>query len=353
LTGQPAWRHAARWGWGLLLTFSVAFNLFASLARQAETDDALGWILLERGRVDEAIPHFQRALEIQPDNAVTHNSLGKVLQQQGRVDEAITHFQRALDIQPDYAIAHNNLGTALLQRGQVDEAITHFQKALESQTHDATAQAAACNNLGNVFFQQGRVNEAIGEFQKAVEILPQFAQAHDNLGNVLFQQGRVDEAIGEFQKAVEILPQFAQAHDNLGNALLQRGRVQEGVLHYQRSLEIQSDAPATQHALAWVLATCPEASIRNGARAVELAQRANQLSGGRNAMILCTLGAAYAECGRFAEAIAAAQQALELATTQNNAALAVVLRGQIGLYQKGSPYRDPRLTKTPARSNQP
>ena len=90
--------------------------------------------------------------------------------------------------------------------------------------------------------------------------------------------------------------------------------------------------------LAWVLATCPEASVRNGAEAVELAQRAVQLSGGREPAILGTLAAAYAEAGRFPEAVQTARKALELATQQNKQALAESIKAKLPLYQAGTPF---------------
>jgi tetratricopeptide (TPR) repeat protein len=133
------------------------------------------------------------------------------------------------------------------------------------------------------------------------------------------------------------------AHNYLADALLQKGQVREALAHYQRSLEIQPDKARILSRLAWALATCPEATIRNGAKAVELAQRANQLSGGQDPLILRSLGAAYAEGGRYAEAITTARQALSLATAQSNTALINELGAQIGLYQAGSAFRDPGL----------
>ena len=97
----------------------------------------LGNVLAGRGQVDEAIAHYQKALEIKPDYAEAHNNLGNALAGRGQVDEAIAHYQKALEIKPDYADAHNNLGNALAGRGQVDEAIAHYQKALEIKPDDA------------------------------------------------------------------------------------------------------------------------------------------------------------------------------------------------------------------------
>jgi hypothetical protein len=93
-----------------------------------------------------------------------------------------------------------------------------------------------------------------------------------------------------------------------------------------------------------VFATCPEDSIRDGARAVELGEKALRISGGKIPMIYRVLAAAYAESGRFADAIETAQRGAELATTQGNPALAAELESNVVLYQSGGPLRDPSIT---------
>jgi superkiller protein 3 len=297
-------------------------------------------LLGKTGREDDAIAHLQKALEFQPDYAEAHDNLGSALFLKGRVDEAIAQFQKALEIKPDSAEPYNNLGLALLQKGRVDEAIAQFQKALEIQPDSAEAY----NNLCTAFGRKGQLDKAITYSQKALEIQPDYAEAHNNLGSALFLEGRVDEAIAQFQKTLEIQPDSAEPHNNLGNALRQKGRISEAIPHYQKALEIQPQSVPVQNNLAWVLATCPEASLRNGAKAVELAEQANQSSGNQNPLILRTLAAAYAEAGRFPEAVTTAQRALQLATAQTNSGLGKNLEMQIRLYQAGSPFRDPSLT---------
>ena len=88
-------------------------------------------------------------------------------------------------------------------------------------------------------------------------------------------------------------------------------------------------------------------------KAIELAQRANELSGGQDPVILRTLAAAYAEGGQFAEAVTTAQRALQLADSQSNAALGDGLRAQIKFYQAGSPFRDPGPIDAPASPSRP
>ena len=294
----------------------------------------LGNALFQTGRVDEAMAHFQEALRIKPDDAEIQNNFGNVLLQKGEVDEGIIHIQKALQIRPDNAEIQNNLGNALLQKGEVDEAIVHYQKALQIDPHGAEIRY----DLGNALLQKGEVDEAIGDYQKALQINPYHADAHDNLGCALLQKGNVDEAMVHFQKALQINPDDADAHHNLASALLRKGRVDEAITQYQRALQIKPDYPEAQIDLAWVLATAPEASLRNGGKAVELAQQASQLAGGENPTVLYTLAAAYAEAGRFSDARQSAQKAIELAQAAGQQNLAEQINGELQLYERGLPF---------------
>jgi tetratricopeptide (TPR) repeat protein len=228
---------------------------------------------------------------------------------------------------------------ALIFCARVQTSYWRNSESLWTHTLACTSDnAVAHNNLGTVFFQQKRMDEAIAHFQQSLEIKPDYAEAHYNLATVLLQQGRTDEAIAHFQKAVEIKPDHASAHKNLGIAFFQQGRMDEAIAHFQQSLEIKPDQVEIQNNLAWLLATCPQASLRNGNQAVELAQRANQLTGNNNPNLLCTLAAAYAEAGRFSEAVETAQRALQLAETYSNPALADDIRSELKLYQAGVPF---------------
>ena len=160
-----------------------------------------------------------------PEAWLAYNDLGKTLCQKGRVDEAIPQFQKALEIHPNYAEAYNNLGSALAQKGQVDEAMIQYQKVLVINPNVAETH----NNLGQIFLQKGQLDEAIAQFQLALEINPNFAEIHTNLGNSLSKKGRVDEAMIQFQEALEINPDYVDAHSDLGLALLQKGQADQAV----------------------------------------------------------------------------------------------------------------------------
>ncbi len=294
------------------------------------------YTLAQKGRVDEAISLYQKALELDSNYAEAHNNLAMALLQKGQVDEAVTHSKNAMELKPGFAEATNNLGNALFQRGQVDEAIICFKNALKLKPNFALAH----NNLGIAYLHMGHVDKALFYCQSAVELNSDSEEAHYNLGNALYKKGRDGEALVHYRRALELNPDYTVVHANLGVALLRMGRVEEATVHYELAIKINPLELGTLNNLAWILATSPQASQRNGARSLELAQRASQLSGGNHPIVLHTLAAAYAECGRFAEAVGIAEQALAAANAQSNTGLADVIRKERDLYQEGKPMRE-------------
>jgi tetratricopeptide (TPR) repeat protein len=279
---------------------------------------------------------WRATLARNPNCWMAHHNLGYALAQKGQWDEAIEQYQKDLAIRPQHAMAHDNLGIALAQKGRTDEAIAHFQKALEIQPDYAEAH----DNLGNVLLKKDRVDEAITQYQMALQIKPDNAKAHNNLGNALLKKGRVDEAITRYQTALQIQPDYAEAHANLGNALCQKGRMNEAITHYQKALQIKPDSPQVLNNLAWLLATCPDAHIRDGVQAVKYAGHACELTHYGAAPIVGTLAAACAEAGRYDDAIAAAQKACALATAAGEQELLEKNQKLLVLYRARQPYRE-------------
>jgi protein O-mannosyl-transferase len=271
-----------------------------------------------------------------PSCWMAYNNLGIVLSQKGQVDDAIAHYRKTLEMQPDYSEADYNLGIALLQKGEIDEAINHCQRAVAVQPKDPEAQLA----LGNALLRKALIDEAIVHYQKALAIRPYYVAAHYNLSRAFLEKGEPDAAILHSAAALSIQPEHADAHTNIATAFLEKGQVVEAIVHYRKALEIAPRSVSAQNNLAWILATSSNASLRNGTKALELAQQANQLSGGANPIVLHSLAAAYAEVGQFAKAIEVAQGAIRLATEQGYSALGAALQEEIARYQADLPYRE-------------
>jgi protein O-mannosyl-transferase len=161
--------------------------------------------------------------------------------------------------------------------------------------------------------------------------------AHNNLGTVLRQKGNLDEAIAQYQMALQIMPGNESVHFNLARALFQKGRAGEAITQYQLALQIDPADMEAQNNLAWLLATAPQASLRNGEKAVQLARQANELADGKNPVILGTLAAALAEAGRFGDARESAQKAVALAQAAGQQYLAAKLNRELKCYEAGLP----------------
>ncbi len=252
------WHPRPRW-----VGYAVCLVILATLA-------GLTWRQSEMYGHIETL--YERTIAENPDCWMAHNNLGNALANRGRIDEAMAQYRKVLEIKPDHAEAHYNLGNALAKGGRFDEAMAQYRKALEIKPDHAEAH----NNLGTAFVRLGRFDEAMAQYRKALEIKPNYAEAHYNLGTAFAGLGRFDEAVAQYRKALEIKPDYAEAHNNLGSAFVRLGRFDEAIAHYQRAVEIKPNYAEGHNNLAWLRATCPQASLRNDAEAIAHAQRANQ-----------------------------------------------------------------------------
>jgi protein O-mannosyl-transferase len=254
-----------------------------------------------------------------------------------------TLWRTTVERNPSSWMPHDNLGVALLQNGKIQEAISEHVKAIKLNPKSAETY----NNLANALLQNNQVQEAVDSYAKSIEINPSNPSTHYNLGNLLlFRTRQLDDAILHLEKCLEIeeslkvWPGNVYAHYDLGIAFYKKGRAEQSVLHYQKALKIQPDFFEAQNNLVWILATSPEATVRNGAEALGLALQSDRITDGDNPVALRNLAAAYAEVGRFSEAVQTAQHAYSISILQTDAYLAESLLEDIKLYQIDRPLRD-------------
>ena len=305
----------------------------------------LGYALAEQEEHDKAIPHYKAALQSYPKavlqsyprtNATVWNNFGSSLAATGKLEEAINAFQNALKLDPSMGDAHQNLALALARSGRLQESLIHFRDAARLEPENVRVHNIYAVMLGAA----GRSDEAIQEFQIALQLAPGFAATHVNLANLLAKQHRRDEAMAHYSEALRLNPAFVEAHYYIGSLLLEEGRTEDAVAHDIAALQIKADYVPAMVSLAWIYATASgEVGTQHAAEAVRLAEQACRISGWKQSRLLDTLAAAYANAGRFEEAVKADEEALSIAKVAGENNFADSIRARIDLYKKGSPFR--------------
>lgn len=288
---------------------------------------------------------WEHAVAVTSDNAMAREHLADADLEKGRIDDAIGAARQAVSREPENAHAHGVLGAALARKGELDEAATELRAALQLDPKLPRVHY----NMANILLRRGEVDDAITNYEAELRIQPNLPELHNNLANALFQKRQPNAALDHLKTALELNPNYAEACNNLAIALSQMGQMREAIAQWNKTLAIQPDNLDAQCNLAWVFATFPDASIRDGSRSLELAQRALKLSDGKNAKIWRLVAAADAELGRFTDAIKATQNAIALAEAADDSRLVQTLKMNIAAFEANSPLRDVSSAPTPAR----
>ena len=292
--------------------------------------------LADQWRLDEAIAEFKVSLQLKADYPDTYAGYGAALARKGKLDEAVTYFRKALDIDPGHFVALVNLGAALSEQGKLDEALVHYRRALQINPDFP----AALYSVGSILRRQGKPAEGIPYFDRAVKLDPGCWVAHYNWGTARVQMGSPDAAVDHFTKVIELNPAEFNSHGWLGGILLRQGRPGEAVRHYRKAIELNPEYAQAIDALARILATHAAPTDRDGKESVRLAEIACAKTGQADPQMLDTLACAYAETGRFDDAVRTVEKAIGLARSAKNEALAAGLQAHLALFQKQQPFHE-------------
>jgi len=246
-----------------------------------------------------------------------------------------TLFTHALAVTPDNATARLNLGEAYQEEKDSAKAMDNYQRALKLDP----ASAEVYNNIGRLLNDGGKPAEALDYCRTAVEFAPRNAKSRNGLGIVLAELGRYDEALSEFAEAERLAADYAAPHFQSGRVLLKLGRDAEAIRQFQAALRMDQSNFGMLIYIARVLAADPDPVMRNGSEALALAQRAAQLGGSQQPVVLDTLAMACAETGQFDAAANLGRQAVALAVANGAQDDATNMQQRLELYQKQHPAR--------------
>jgi tetratricopeptide (TPR) repeat protein len=274
-----------------------------------------------------AVRVYEDAIARSPDDWHLHANFAELLDAIHQPAAAVAQWQLVADRFPDHAIFGRMLNA--------DRALVGPPLAIPD------AMALLHLIFGNTFQSDLRLPEAIEEYHRALRCAPNSVEANNNLGGAFLRQGKLDDAIAQFQKTIALKPDHAGAHLNLGIAFASQRRFNEAVAHLRRAVELHVQSPFAATKLAMILAAADDATLRNGPEAVRIAESIVAATGRKFPAALEALAAAYAECGRFDDAIRTAQEELKLSADAGANQLVVELARRIELFTAKKPFRIP------------
>jgi protein O-mannosyl-transferase len=328
LMGLTYWIKRASESSGPRRSFVAAAILCACAAEAGLTRE-----YLQQWKDSESLLRYLVARS--PQSAYLHGNLGNVLQGEGKIDGARSEYLEALRLGEDPG-AHEGLGGILLSEGRIKDAEPHLREAyrlLPNDIGNAMNHAIVLDRL-HQFAESSKLFEVI------IRQRPHMASAFYNYGLSLFRRSKFDEAERRFLQALEMEPDHAGAHYQLGCLLASEGKIREALDQWRLAAKADPRDPQTLVTLAWVLGTADDAALRSGEEAVLWAGKADGLKAGQDPSVLDTLAAAYAEAGRFDEAVSAAKASIERWKAMGQPDAAREVEARLQSFKTGRPYHE-------------
>ena len=316
---------------------AVSYRPFSAMYR-----NNLGTAWHELKRYEEAVGAYDAALQVDPEYADAHYNRGNSLGALGQSTNAIASYERAIALRPGFADAHLNLGYELLQAGRRPEARRAFEAALRASRECINAHYA----LGQLSNDEGDFAAAEKHWRIFLTAKPEHVGARAQLAVALIAEKNFADAIRELREAISRSPESAPAHFWLAVALEQNGNAAEARDAYEKTIALDPNHAEALNNLAWLLTSSAEPAVRDGQRAVTLAQRACELTKNESALFLGTLAAAYAEAGDFASASRTAESARDLAQKNSQSDLVRKNEELLALYRAGKTCCDLKTETT-------
>lgn len=325
----------------MLKRFEEAFVEYEAAA-ELDLDFAiipLRWAIACRaaGRLEEAEAKMRRACELDPEFDLARLHLAHLLVEQDRRAEAIQQLLALLEAHPENIRALEMLASEYTKEGDYKSAEEYFKRAARAEPEGPRAAF----NLGLSLALEGKPDEAIVQYRKTLELKPNHARALLELARALEKTKQLDESLQTYERLLKLRPRDPVVYPLAANLLDRQGQAARAIEVLRQGHQLLPDDPEIANDLAWRLATSGQSALREGPEAVRLAELANAGTEGDTAGVLDTLAAAYAEVGRFDEAVTAAKRAAELARQNGETARADRIAARLKLFQNRQPYREP------------
>ena len=355
-----------------LADFNAALVLVPDLTTALR---ARGIFYMRTNKHEKAIIDFRKVIALEPDDPRVYEMLGLGFLFNNQLDAALETFNRSLEISPERESALSYRARIFLDQGKLDQALTDIDRALDLVVDNLSWRLIRAE----IYWQQKKYGEALRDVEHVLTVDPKLVRAIRMRAAILAEDDQMSEAIAGLKRGLNILPENngllmylalfyannrqtsealetysnllqrpvpkAPIHRNLGDLLLNVGRQSEAIANYDKALETEPNDSSVLNNLAWVLATSPDAELRDGKRSLKLAKRACEVTEYKEAHILSTLAAAYAENGDFPEAIRWSTEAVALGNRNVDEQLAKELKS----YEEGKPWREKQTAEQDRR----
>jgi tetratricopeptide (TPR) repeat protein len=309
-------------------------------------DEKDGWLYVRQGGVEgwfakdqavllgEAVSYFADRIRIDNKDALAFAHRGRARKEQGEFEKALRDLNEAIRLNPNNAAWFRARGSVYDELQEYDRAMRDYSEAIRL----APGDALAFNDRGIARKAGKEYDLAIRDYSDAIRLDPRWADAYFNRGNAYKAKKEYDPAIRDYGDAIRLDPQWTDAYFNRANAHKARKAYRQAASDFGDVIRIDPKDADALSSLAWLLATCPEASVRDGRKSVEYASKACELTSWKAPYFLAVLGAAWAELGDFQEAIKWQRKALEFAQYERQAGDEARLR--LKLFEDRRPCRD-------------
>jgi tetratricopeptide (TPR) repeat protein len=287
----------------------------------------------QKGELGKALTDSTAAIQLNPKSALAYFERGHAYRDLGESDKAIGDYTAAIELDPKRERAYYNRAIVYRNSRQYALAIRDSTTAIQLNPRDADAY----HNRGVYYFEIGAFDEAISDFSQAMRFNPRNARTFLGRAGVYEDIGRLNEAMADYGRATRITPKDANDYALRGSAYFQKGNYKGALSDFEKALRLSPINGGALNGLAWLRATCPEASLRNGKEAIRMSRRACEVTKSKEPDDILTLAAAYAETRDFDQAVKYQAQGIKMKSAYGP--VDKKARERLALYQAHKPAR--------------